>query len=142
MDDRAGKLATLEEETKRKLEKLKASSGKAPGGDTHDLSEASQQSIARQQELKDTIEKRKRARELAVPTNDNSVKLKLREAGEPICLFGEAAPEDTPRQAFKEHDSNRSSVPGGIFAQDNFYSAPVKNKRNANASSVPGGIFG
>eukprot|EP00966_Prymnesium_polylepis_P219223 5072394-Prymnesium_polylepis.1 len=53
--------------------------------------------MARQQELKDTMEKRKRARELAVPTNDNAVKLKLREFGEPIVVFGEAAPERRER---------------------------------------------
>ena len=69
----------------------------APGLELHELSASSQMAIARQQELKDTIEKRKRARELAVPTNDIAVKLKLREFGEPICLFGEGAPERRER---------------------------------------------
>jgi len=32
-----------------------------------------------------------------VPTNDNQVKLQLRDAGEPICLFGEGAPERRER---------------------------------------------
>ena len=53
--------------------------------------------MARQQALKETIEKRKRARELAVPTNDNAVKLKLREFDEPIVIFGEGAPERRER---------------------------------------------
>ena len=63
----------------------------------HELSGSSQLAIQRQQELKDTFERRKRARELAVPTNDNAVKLKLREYGQPICLFGEGAPERRDR---------------------------------------------
>ena len=93
------RLAKLEEDTQAKLQKLSELPKKPPpaGGDTHDLSSSSQAAIARQQELKDTIEKRKRARELAVPTNDNAVKLKLREFGEPIILFGEAAPERRER---------------------------------------------
>ena len=94
------RLAKLEEDTQAKLQKLSELPKKPPaaaGGDTHDLSSSSQAAIARQQELKDTIEKRKRARELAVPTNDNAVKLKLRGFGEPIILFGEAAPERRER---------------------------------------------
>ena len=86
------RLAKLEEETKKRLARLKegsaakgaaaSSSSSAPrDAEMHDLSASSQAAIARQQELKDTIEKRKRARELAVPTNDNAVKLKLREFG-------------------------------------------------------------
>ena len=98
--ERLTKLASLEEETKRKLDKLKgpsAPSGKAPEPLTHELSEASTSAIARQLELKETIDRRKRARELAVPTNDNAVKLKLREYGEAIIIFGEQAPERRER---------------------------------------------
>lgn len=96
--ERLSKLSQLEEETKRKLDKLKTQVPKPTVGHSmHDLSEASQQSIARQQELKETIDRRKRARELAVPTNDNAVKLKLREYGEAIIIFGEQAPERRER---------------------------------------------
>eukprot|EP00962_Isochrysis_galbana_P025820 scaffold7991_cov106-Isochrysis_galbana.AAC.3 len=103
------RLAKLEEETKRRLEKLRAEKGgasssamapapaPAPTAETLELSGSSLQAAARQQELKESLAKRKRARELAVPTNDNQVKLKLREAGEPICLFGEGAPERRER---------------------------------------------
>jgi hypothetical protein len=37
----------------------------------------------------DELERKKKARSLAVPTDDNRVKLRLREIGEPITLFGE-----------------------------------------------------
>lgn len=95
------RLAQLEEETKRRLMRLnevipdvKRITGDAEAAE---LSQSSQAAMARQQELKETIEKRKRARELAVPTNDNAVKLKLREFAEPICLFGETAPDRRER---------------------------------------------
>lgn len=95
----ADRLAQLEEETKARLSKLKAAAAAnaSSQSEVHELSASSQMALERQQALKDTIEKRKRARELAVPTNDNAVKLKLREYGEPICLFGEAAPERRER---------------------------------------------
>ena len=38
-----------------------------------------------------SFEEKKRKRELALPTTDRGVKLKLRSLGEPICLFGEEA---------------------------------------------------
>ena len=37
----------------------------------------------------DELERKKKARALAVPTDDNRVKARLREIGEPITLFGE-----------------------------------------------------
>jgi len=37
----------------------------------------------------DELERKKQARKLAVPTDDNRVKARLRELGEPITLFGE-----------------------------------------------------
>ena len=94
------RLSKLEEQTKKQLEKLKDKSAiqaKAAEPETQELSASSQAAVQRQQELKETIAKRKRARELAVPTNDNSVKLKLRDFGEAICLFGEQAPERRER---------------------------------------------
>lgn len=37
----------------------------------------------------DELERKKKARSMAVPTDDNRVKGRLREIGEPITLFGE-----------------------------------------------------
>jgi U4/U6 small nuclear ribonucleoprotein PRP4 len=37
----------------------------------------------------DELERKKKARFMAVPTDDNRVKARLREIGEPITLFGE-----------------------------------------------------
>jgi U4/U6 small nuclear ribonucleoprotein PRP4 len=39
--------------------------------------------------LLDELDRKKRARTMAVPTDDNRVKARLREIGEPITLFGE-----------------------------------------------------
>ena len=41
------------------------------------------------QVILDELERKKKARSLAVPTDDNKVKARLREIGEPITLFGE-----------------------------------------------------
>jgi hypothetical protein len=35
------------------------------------------------------LERKKEARTMAVPTDDGRVKARLRELGEPICMFGE-----------------------------------------------------
>ena len=87
------RLALLEEDTARRLRQLKeAAKARADAPETAELSASSQGAIARQRELQDVIEKRKRARELAVPTNDNAVKLKLREFGEPICISASRCP--------------------------------------------------
>lgn len=41
------------------------------------------------QAILDELERKKKARTMAVPTADNAVKTRLREIGEPITLFGE-----------------------------------------------------
>jgi U4/U6 small nuclear ribonucleoprotein PRP4 len=43
------------------------------------------------QALINELERKKRARAVAVPTDDNKVKKRLRDLGEPITLFGERA---------------------------------------------------
>jgi U4/U6 small nuclear ribonucleoprotein PRP4 len=116
------RLAALEEETKQRLAKLKAETAGGSGeSQHHELSASSQSAIARQQELKETMEKRKRARDLAVPTNDNAVKLKLREYGEPICIFGEGPPER--RERLRE-----------VMAQNMDLDAPYEEARGAETA--------
>uniref|UniRef100_A0A7S0IV16 Pre-mRNA processing factor 4 (PRP4)-like domain-containing protein n=1 Tax=Calcidiscus leptoporus TaxID=127549 RepID=A0A7S0IV16_9EUKA len=126
------RLARLEEETKKRLDKLKGVAGADAGtskkstehaAEAQELSASSQAAIARQQELKESIAKRKRARELAVPTNDNAVKLKLREFGEPICLFAEGAPERRERlrevmAAKLTHDDAKGELRGAEVLKD------------------------
>ena len=41
------------------------------------------------QVLLDELERKKKARTMAVPTDDTKVRARLREMGEPITLFGE-----------------------------------------------------
>ncbi|KAH9074721.1 U4/U6 snRNP-specific spliceosomal protein [Lactarius deliciosus] len=45
----------------------------------------------------DELERKKKARAMAVPTDDNRVKARLREIGEPITLFGERAADRRDR---------------------------------------------
>ncbi|EPQ56336.1 WD40 repeat-like protein [Gloeophyllum trabeum ATCC 11539] len=45
----------------------------------------------------DELERKKKARSMAVPTDDNRVKARLRELGEPITLFGERAADRRDR---------------------------------------------
>lgn len=46
-------------------------------------------SLKGDQKVLEEFERRKRARELAVPTDDGRVRQRLRDIGEPQCLFGE-----------------------------------------------------
>ena len=50
---------------------------------------ASERAILENQVILDELELKKNARNLAVPTDDNKVKVRLRGIGEPISLFGE-----------------------------------------------------
>ncbi|XP_019643680.1 PREDICTED: U4/U6 small nuclear ribonucleoprotein Prp4-like [Branchiostoma belcheri] len=55
-------------------------------GETFDLEEHQSE---RQKEVLEEFERRKRARQIHVSTDDSEVKAQLRQLGEPICLFGE-----------------------------------------------------
>ncbi|KAK3810781.1 MAG: WD40-repeat-containing domain protein [Benniella sp.] len=57
--------------------------------DKYELSETSKRARDQHTEIMEMFERRKRARTLAVPTDDKKVREKLRELGEPQCLFGE-----------------------------------------------------
>lgn len=51
--------------------------------------ESSQRAREENQALLDELERRKKNRTMAVPTDDGRVRARLREIGEPITLFGE-----------------------------------------------------
>lgn len=53
------------------------------------LSDAAQRNIAQREAVLHQIEQERLARSIAVPTIDSHVKLRLRELGEPIIIFGE-----------------------------------------------------
>ncbi|CAG8672850.1 8431_t:CDS:10, partial [Racocetra fulgida] len=55
----------------------------------YELSDSSKKAREEHQAILDEFERKKRARTLAVPTDDGRVRAKLRELGEPQCLFGE-----------------------------------------------------
>ncbi|CAJ0629706.1 715_t:CDS:2 [Entrophospora sp. SA101] len=55
----------------------------------YELSESSKKARDEHQAILDEFERQKRARTLAVPTDDGRVRAKLKELGEPQCLFGE-----------------------------------------------------
>ena len=61
------------------------SSGNATGA----FSESAQRSIEQRQAVLQQFEQNRMARNIVVPTNDDHVKLKLREMGQVICYFGE-----------------------------------------------------
>jgi len=50
------------------------------------------------QVILDELERKKKARTMAVPTDDKRVKTRLREIGEPITLFGERVSALRPRE--------------------------------------------
>ena len=50
---------------------------------------SSERARAENQAILDELERKKKARTMAVPTDDGRVRARLREIGEPITLFGE-----------------------------------------------------
>ncbi|KAG0174743.1 U4/U6 small nuclear ribonucleoprotein Prp4 [Apophysomyces sp. BC1034] len=65
-----------------------------------DLSETSIRAKEANRQVMEELERRKRARQLAVPTDDVRVRLRLREIGEPQCLFGEGPGDRRDRLRF------------------------------------------
>ena len=62
----------------------------------------------------DELERKKKARAMAVPTDDNRVKARLREIGEPITLFGERVRLDYPN-GLTEHKYYYSRLQTGVI---------------------------
>jgi U4/U6 small nuclear ribonucleoprotein PRP4 len=65
--------------------------------ETLELTQASMATSERHQRALAELEKKKVARQIAVPTDDNKVKYQLRRLREPICLFGESIPDRRER---------------------------------------------
>ncbi|ORY04338.1 WD40 repeat-like protein [Basidiobolus meristosporus CBS 931.73] len=63
----------------------------------YDFSESSLRAREEHQMILDEFERKRRARSLAVPTDDGRVRAKLRELGEPQCLFAEGPAERRDR---------------------------------------------
>ncbi|KAG4096781.1 WD40 repeat-like protein [Neocallimastix lanati (nom. inval.)] len=74
--------------------------------DNYEYDESTKIAKAEQQAILDEFERKKKARNIAVPTDDKKVRLRLRELGEPITLFGEGPAER--RDRLREHLSRLS----------------------------------
>jgi U4/U6 small nuclear ribonucleoprotein PRP4 len=73
------------------------------------------------QELLEQLERRKRARKIAVPTDDARVKARLREVGEPITLFGERAADRRERLIYllsKRRELDGDDGDDGLLVDD------------------------
>ncbi|XP_022201719.2 U4/U6 small nuclear ribonucleoprotein Prp4 [Nilaparvata lugens] len=108
---------SLEEQERQRLAAIAASGGSqleessnspgSPAGDasgmpgnvhTHDEYMELEDEISRdKQALLEEFERRKKARQVNVSTDDSEVKRNLRQLGEPICLFGEGPAERRSR---------------------------------------------
>lgn len=64
---------------------------------TYEQSYAAERAREESEILLEQLERKKRARAVAVPTDDGRVKTRLREIGEPITLFGERAADRRER---------------------------------------------
>jgi U4/U6 small nuclear ribonucleoprotein PRP4 len=62
------------------------------------------------QVILDELERKKKARTMAVPTDDNRVKARLREIGEPITLFGERVSDTSLREFGVLRCSSRQQI--------------------------------
>ena len=97
--------------------------------DTFALSAGSQAAKAAQELALREQEIARKARSVVVPTNDNLVRKKLRELGEPITLFGERV------SALNTHTHRQ--IPSTAFA----LSPPLSNPLHAIAAT-PAGVEG
>lgn len=72
-------------------------SSAVPGGVGYEISEESKAVRERQERAMQQLLMKRRASALAVPTNDNAVRTRLRRLGEPMTLFGEREMERRDR---------------------------------------------
>ena len=89
---------------------------------------------AQHKRLEEHFEQQKRARQIAVPTNDNVVKQRLRELGEPICLFGELA-EDR-RKRLREVLAKKAAAGEAISSTSSSAATPS----SSTSSAADGGL--
>ncbi|KAL1747841.1 WD40-repeat-containing domain protein [Schizophyllum fasciatum] len=77
----------------------------------------SERARAENQALLDELERKKKARAMAVPTDDNRVKMRLREIGEPITLFGERAADRRDRLIYVLSQINAARGDDGMLME-------------------------
>lgn len=82
-------------------------------GDRFDLSSGSAATRERQEALLREFETRRRARALAVTTDDKEVRRQLRGLGEPMTLFGEREMER--RDRLRKHLAELDAMDGGVL---------------------------
>ena len=80
--------------------------GEAGMSQTAAFGEAAQRNIAQREAVIQQIEQARIARSIAVPTKDSHVMLKLRELGQPICLFGEGRRPHARGRSFRPRRSS------------------------------------
>ncbi|PVU93614.1 hypothetical protein BB559_003217 [Furculomyces boomerangus] len=102
-------------------------------GSDIEMIENHQDSLESHSALMKEFERKEIARNLAVPTDDNKVKLRLRELGEPICLFGER-PEnrrDRLRYLMSKLEANREETGISTFQSSSFANEELGQKEDA-----------
>ncbi|KAF9565832.1 U4/U6 snRNP-specific spliceosomal protein [Agrocybe pediades] len=87
----------------------------------------------------DELERKKKARTLAVPTDDNRVKARLREIGEPITLFGERAADRRDRLIYVLSQINAARGDDGmqVDAESSDESEEEQEEEFYTAGSLP-----
>eukprot|EP00897_Mesotaenium_endlicherianum_P005154 jgi/Mesen1/4667/ME000241S03704 len=108
-DAKAGgkEIEAIDHDEKPKMMEVEDGAHVEFSSETYELPEESRKAKERQEQLLQELELKRRARLLAVPTNDNAVREKLRALDEPITLFGEREMErrDRLRQLMAKLDA-------------------------------------
>jgi hypothetical protein len=97
---------------------------------TVQFSEATRREQERHRDTLEALEQSQRARQLIVPTDDVLVKMRLRELGEPICLFAEQPYErrDRLRELLIQIGSTQAMPEGAVEEQ---VAEPTPEKQEA-----------
>ncbi|KZT18652.1 U4/U6 snRNP-specific spliceosomal protein [Neolentinus lepideus HHB14362 ss-1] len=83
----------------------------------------------------DELERKKKARSMAVPTDDNRVKARLRELGEPITLFGERAADRRDRLIYVLSEIQAAKGDDGMQLDDE---SPSEEEEEEEEFYTPG----